>query len=59
MLPFSDNGALAWWNYATGKLRRNGSTLLNNGVTQKHGHDILIMIKQSILINITEAPNLS
>ncbi len=39
------------------KLGRNGSPFLDDGVTQEHGNDILMMIKQAIAIDVTQVPD--
>lgn len=51
--------AFARWDHTLWQFRRNRPSLLNDSITQKHGHYILLMIKQTISIHITQVPDLS
>lgn len=61
LVPFSlrNDASLTRGHNACREFRGDWSTFLNNSVTQEHRNNILIVVKKTVTVNVTEVPDLT
>lgn len=50
---------LAWRDNGGRQLIGDGPSLLRNGVDKEHGHDVFLMVKVAVSINVAKIPDLA